>query len=116
MLRSLRFRLPALFLAGIVVSGLVAAIIALRLFQSYTQDRLKAELRRAAVGLTELYQEQANVENGAPPKFAAARLEKTTGARIYYIGLSTCPESKRPCGLRPLPVSSLPNWQSNRQI
>ncbi len=30
---SLRFRLPALFLLGIVLGGLVAAAIALRLFQ-----------------------------------------------------------------------------------
>ena len=29
MLSSLRFRLPALFLLGIVVSGLIAAVVAL---------------------------------------------------------------------------------------
>ena len=71
MLSSLRFRLPALFFFGIVVSGVIAAAIALRLFQGYVQSRLKAELRRDAVGLTELYQEQANKFNGAAPKFAA---------------------------------------------
>src|SRR5919201_5844340 len=100
MLRSLRFRLPALFLVGIVVSGLVAAIIALRLFQSFVQSRLEAELRRDAVGLTDLYQEQANKENGAAPAFAAARLEKATGARLYFIGLPPFPGSTP---LRPLP-------------
>jgi signal transduction histidine kinase len=113
---SLRFRLPALFLIGIVVSGLFAAVIALRLFQGYVQDRLREELRRDAVGLTELYQEQANQENGAAPRFAAAKLEKATGARLYYIGLSVCPDAKRPCGLRRLPRSYLPNWLSDRQI
>ena len=116
MFRSLRFRLPALFLLGIVVSGLIASVIALRLFQSYVQDRLKEELRRDAIGLTELYQEQANKENGAAPRFAAAKLEKATGARLYYIGLSVCPEAKRPCGLRLLPRTYLANWQSDRQI
>jgi signal transduction histidine kinase len=116
MFRSLRFRLPALFLLGIVVSGLIAAAIALRLFQGYVQDRLKEELRRDAVGLTELYQEQANKENGAAPKFAAAKLEKATGARLYYIGVSVCPEAKRPCGLRLLPRTYLPDWRSNRQV
>src|ERR671936_2313498 len=116
MLSSIRFRLPALFLLGIVVSGVVAALIALRLFQGYVQDRLKEELRRDAVGLTELYQEQANKENGAAPKFAAAKLEKATGARLYYIGLSVCPEAKRPCGLRLLPRTYLPKWQSDRQL
>jgi signal transduction histidine kinase len=116
MFRSLRFRLPALFLLGIVVSGLIAAAIALRLFQGYVQDRLKEELRRDAVGLTELYQEQANKENGAAPKFAASKLEKATGARLYYIGLSVCPDVKRPCGLRLLPRTYLPDWHSDRQV
>jgi hypothetical protein len=45
---SLRFRLPALFLLGIVLSGIVAALIALRLFQSYTRDQSFTELRREA--------------------------------------------------------------------
>src|SRR5437016_13469166 len=116
MLRSLRFRLPAFFLLGIVVSVLVSSLIALRLFQGYVQSRLKSELARDAKGLTALYQEQANKENGAAPKFAAARLEKATGARLYYIGLSVFPEAKRPCGLRLLPRAYLPNWQSDRQI
>ena len=114
MLRSLRFRLPALFLVGIVVSGLIAAVIALRLFQSFVQSRLKAELRRDAVGLTELYQEQANKENGAAPSFAAAKLEKATGARLYFIGLPPFPDSTG--GLKILPRRYLPNWQSNRRI
>src|ERR671932_709556 len=116
MFRSLRFRLPALFLVGIVFSGLIASLIALRLFQGSVEDRLKEELRRDAVGVTELYQEAASRENGAAPKFAAAKLEKATGARLYYIGLSVCPDVKRPCGMRPLPKTYLPNWLANRQI
>jgi len=47
MLRSLRFRLPALFLVGFVVAMLVATAIAVRLFQSYTHDRALQELRLA---------------------------------------------------------------------
>ena len=39
MLRSLRFRLPALFLLGILFAGLVSTAIAFRLFQNYTHDR-----------------------------------------------------------------------------
>jgi two-component system OmpR family sensor kinase len=114
MLSSLRFRLPALFLLGIVVSGVIAALIALRLFPGYVQSRLKAELRRDAAGLTELYQEQANKENGAAPRFAAAKLEKATGARLYFIGVSPFPGKKQP--LKILPRRYLPNWQSDRSI
>jgi signal transduction histidine kinase len=113
MLRSLRFRLPALFLVGIVVSGLIAAVIALRLFQSFVSSLLTSELRRDAIGLTELYQEQANKENGAAPRFAAAKLEKATGAKLFFIGVSPFPNASP---LTILPRHVLPNWQSNRRI
>ena len=59
MLNSLRFRLPALFLAGIALSGLVASLIALTLFQDYTRKESLEELRREARGLAALYAESA---------------------------------------------------------
>ena len=37
MFGSLRFRLPALFLLGILLAGLVASLISIRFFQSYTR-------------------------------------------------------------------------------
>jgi signal transduction histidine kinase len=107
MFRSLRFRLPALFLAGIVVSGLVAAIIAFQLFQSYTLRRAKDELRREAAGVTRLYVEQANSSNDPIP---AAQLEHATGDRIYYVppvtGFDLFP-GNRSARLRTLPRSVL---------
>jgi signal transduction histidine kinase len=112
--RSLRFRLPALFLVGVVVSGLIAAAVALGLFQGYVQSRLKAELRRDALGLTELYQEQANKENGAAPRFAASKLEKATAAKLYFIGISVFPGKQQPLTI--LPTSYLPDWQSDKPI
>ena len=36
---SLRFRLPAIFLAAVVLAGLVSSLIAIRLFQDYTQSQ-----------------------------------------------------------------------------
>ena len=59
MLSSLRFRLPALFLVGIVVSGVIASLIALRLFQGYARAQSLSDLKREARGLTRLYVEQA---------------------------------------------------------
>ena len=56
-LGSLRFRLPALFLLGIALAGIVAALIALRLFQDYTREQTLVELRREAGGLAQLYAE-----------------------------------------------------------
>ena len=59
MLNSLRFRLPALFLAGIALAGLVTSLIALRLFQDFTRNETLKELRQEASGLAELYAESA---------------------------------------------------------
>jgi signal transduction histidine kinase len=107
MFRSLRFRLPALFLAGIVVSGLVAAVIAFQLFQSYTLRRAKQELRREAAGVTRLYVAQANSSNDPIP---APQLEHATGDRIYYVppvsGFDLFP-GNRTAHLRTLPRSVL---------
>ncbi len=94
MLNSLRFRLPALFLAGIALSGLVTSLIALRLFQDYTRDASLNELRREARGLAQLYAEsavRAVDEEKAAPTFAAAKLEAATGDRLYFVGASLSP-------------------------
>jgi signal transduction histidine kinase len=83
MLRSLRFRLPALFLLGILLAGLVASLIAIRFFQSYTRTRAIAELRAESVGIVSLYARQAGAE-----KVPLASLEKAIGGdQIFYAQL-----------------------------
>ena len=93
MLRSLRFQLPALFLLGVVVAGLVSAAIALRLFRQYAQDRAReqaySELVREANGLTQLYADQAGFK-----LLSAKRLERATGDKIFYEGLDLFPGQK----------------------
>jgi two-component system OmpR family sensor kinase len=90
MLRSLRFQLPAFFLLGALVAGLVSAVIALRLFRSYAEDRAReqayGELAREARGLTELYSHRAGLE-----LLSAKNLERATGDRIFYVGLNPFP-------------------------
>jgi two-component system OmpR family sensor kinase len=90
-LRSLRFQLPALFLLGVVIAGLVSAAIALRLFRTYAQNRARAqaygELAREASGLTQLYAKQAGLK-----LLSAKKLELATGGdRIFYSGLNPFP-------------------------
>ena len=86
MLRSLRFQLPALFLLGVVVAGLVSAAIALRLFRTYAQNRARdqayAEVATESLGLTKLYAGCAGLK-----RLRAENLELATGDRIYYHGL-----------------------------
>src|SRR5919201_1440651 len=82
MLRSLRFRLPALFLAGVVAAGLVAAALAFQLLQSYVENRALADVRREVTGLSELYAYQATHTNNLAP---TRTLERTTGDRLFFI-------------------------------
>ena len=82
MFRSLRFRLPAIFLAGIALAGLVASLIALRLFQDYSRDQSLAQLRREAAGLVELYFGNVGRFDVRPQA-----LERMTGDRLFYVGL-----------------------------
>ena len=114
MLRSLRFRLPALFLIGIGVSGLIAAVLALRLFQNYVLDRSKAQLRREAIGLTEVFARQAITANntGEVPRIAR-QLERATGDKLFYIGVDPVPNGS--IGLQRLPEGTVA-WRSGRTI
>ena len=82
MLRSLRFRLPAFFLASIVLSGLVAAAIAFRLLDSYTLSRARADLNRESTGLTELYAYWTARSNLPLP---GKQLARASGDRLYFI-------------------------------
>jgi signal transduction histidine kinase len=59
MFGSLRVRLPALFLIGVVLAGILASAISIRFFQSYTRSRAISELRSESVGITQLYARNA---------------------------------------------------------
>jgi signal transduction histidine kinase len=59
--RSLRFRLPALFLLGIVLAGLVATLIAVRFFQSNTRAHAASELRAESIGIVRLSAQNAGI-------------------------------------------------------
>ncbi len=115
MFRSLRFRLPALFVAGIAVAGIVSAAIALRLFQNYTHDQSLKELRREATGLTQLYAEQAiqaNESGSSGANLIGPQLEKATGDRLFYVGLPIIPGQAS--GLASLPKDVI-HWPELRQ-
>ena len=105
MLRSLRFQLPAFFLLGAVVAGLVSAVIALRLFRSYAEDQARqqaySELAREASGLTQLYARQAGLK-----LLSANKLELATGDKIFYSGLDPFPGQGRPA-FTPLPKGTV---------
>jgi signal transduction histidine kinase len=110
-LRSLRYRIPAFFLVGVLVAAAITTLFAVQLFRDDSRDRTLAELRRQAAGLARLYEEQAirSVDEAKQaPGFAAPLLEEATGSRIYYAGLGIFPGQKS--GLRPLDRDVL-DWQ-----
>ncbi len=112
---SLRFRLPALFLVGIVVAAAVTALVATRFFQEKTRDDSLNELRRQAAGLADLYASQARssaAERRRAPRFAAPRLERATGTRLYYAGLDLFPGDRGGAGLRKLRVNVIPDQEA----
>jgi two-component system, OmpR family, sensor kinase len=80
-LGSLRFRLPALFLLGVVLSGLVASLIAIRFFQSYEHSRAVGELRSESVGIVRLEASQAGARDVPIRSLEAA----IGGDRIFYV-------------------------------
>ena len=59
MLGSLRFRLPALFLIGIILAAVVATLIAVRFFQSNTRSHAASELRGESNYVVQLYEGKA---------------------------------------------------------
>ena len=79
MFRSLRFRLPAIFLIGFVVAGLIASLIAVRLFQEHVEQQTLEELEREATGLAQLYSRQAG---GIP--LSRQDIELATGDRLFF--------------------------------
>jgi signal transduction histidine kinase len=106
---SLRFRLPAVFLLGIVLAGLVSALIAVQLFSGYTRNQSYEELGREARGIARLYGDAAlrAADEGTPaPDFAPAALELATGDQLFYVGAPAFPGQST--GLERLPESSVP--------
>ena len=82
MFRSLRFRLPALFLLGIVLAGLVATLIAVHFFQSYTRTHAASELRAESAGIVQIYHSHA----GGPGHVALKNLERALGGdRVFWV-------------------------------
>jgi signal transduction histidine kinase len=82
MLGSLRFRLSALFLVGILLAGLVASLISIRFFQSYNHARAVDELRSESVGIVKLYANSAAAQETVP---YAELVRALGGDHIYWV-------------------------------
>ena len=125
MLGSLRVRLPLIFLAGLLLAGLVTTAISVQLFDQFANDQTVAQLTRESNGIAELYSEaiasaygqknrQGKSADRLPPTFAAKSLERATGDRIYWEGPPN-PFPGQTSGLRQLPFKTI-DWLSGKQL
>jgi signal transduction histidine kinase len=106
MLRSLRFRLPALFLLGIVLAGVVATLIAVRFFQSYTRTHAASELRAESAGIVQLYERQAGIGHVSLANLSLA----LGGDKVFWVPV--VPGASLLAGPLPeLPASAVPQPQ-----
>ena len=120
MLGSLRVRLPLVFLAGILLAGVITTAIAVRLFQDFTRDQAISNLTREAHGVAQLYSDAVTASYANPkgdraaPTFAAQTLELATGDKIYFVGAGLFP-GQGFTGLRRLPLSTI-DWKSGKSL
>jgi signal transduction histidine kinase len=118
---SLRVRLPLLFLAGILLSGVVTTLIAIQLFRDYAKSSALHDLQREAKGISALYSSAVQADYAAPkgdsrkaPDFAAKELENATGDLIFYDGpVNLFPGEQS--GLHQLHLSQI-DWTSGRTL
>jgi two-component system sensor histidine kinase BaeS len=118
--RSLRVRLPLLFLGGIAFAALVTTVIAVQLFREFAHDQTLTELRREAQGISLLYSNWVNETFSAStrrnsrraPTFARANLEKATGDLLGYVGVNPFPGEQS--GLRQWDIKI--EWSSGRTL
>jgi signal transduction histidine kinase len=113
--------LPLLFLAGIVLAGVVTTAISIRLFQEFAHDQSVSELRRQSAGIAKLYSAaiadtyavSRKRDSRRAPTFAASNLELATGNKIYYVGVNPFPGEDS--GLRQLDLETI-DWKSGQQL
>jgi signal transduction histidine kinase len=92
-LGSLRVRLPLVFLAGLILAGVVTTLIAVRLFQDIARDQALSKLSSEAHGIAALYARSVAESYGnkqdrrAPPRITAEALQTALGGdKIFFEG------------------------------
>src|SRR5882672_2055428 len=127
MLGSLRVRLPLVFLAGIVLAGVITTLISVRLFQDFSHSQALSKLKREGHGIAQLYSDAVAASYGnvdksnkpndrKPPAFDAPNLERATGNKIYFVGPKRgLFPGQVSVGLKHLPPTTV-DWLSGKSL
>jgi signal transduction histidine kinase len=115
---SLRVRLPLLFLAGLVIAGIVTSLIAVQLFRDFARHQALSNLRNEASGIASLYSGAVKADFAANaqrcPSFARKALESATGDRIYFDGTANLFPGEK-CSLPTLNLKTI-DWTSGQSL
>ncbi len=120
MFGSLRVRLPLVFLAGIILAGVITTLVSVRLFQDFAHNQALTKLKREAHGIAVLYARAVDRSYGnqkderAPSTFAAESLQLATGDKIYFVGPGLFP-GQGFVGLNHLPANTV-DWLSGKSV
>ncbi len=113
-------RLPLLFVAGIVIAGVVSALIAIQLLTTFARNQTISELTREATGIAQLYQSAVTADFASPnspsraPTFAGHELETATGDQIYFDGPVSPFPGENP-GIQVIQLTKV-DWTSGRSL
>jgi signal transduction histidine kinase len=112
--------LPLVFVGGIILAGVLTAVVSIRLFQQFAHDQAISKLSNEASGLAQLYTEAVNGSYGgrfnrSAPQFAAKSLELATGDKIYILGPQQLFPGQGISGLRQLTLPrTTVDWTSGK--
>ncbi|HEU0194445.1 MAG TPA: HAMP domain-containing sensor histidine kinase [Gaiellales bacterium] len=93
MLRSLRARLAFLFVGMLLLAGLIAALVVVKLYQSYVRDQTKAALSKQADAIAAYYTDAlkpAKFNAGTKP-VSPTQIQHMSDATLYYNGPAPFP-------------------------
>ena len=77
MLRSLRARLAFLFVGMLLMAGLIAALVVVKLYQSYVRDQTTAALSRQVDSVAEYYTGCSTTSANKAPTRSRRRRSRT---------------------------------------
>jgi signal transduction histidine kinase len=97
MLQSLRARLAFLFLGTLVLATVIASVVVVGLYQSYSRDQTEAALRKQVAGVAAYYERAFTHHyrngNGAPSQITTSEFEGVADAKLYQVGLGLFPST-----------------------
>jgi two-component system, OmpR family, sensor kinase len=99
MLRSLRARLAFLFVGMLLMAGVIAGLVVVKLYQSYVRDQTKAALSTQVDSVAKYYTRVLNHFDAQTNPVSPTQISKMSDTMLYYNGAPPFPNL--PLGANP---------------